>query len=878
MTETARNPEDMDVDEENAQAGTHVACQQRILLSLSWHEVVGCANLFLCMQVDESDGLEMETYMQEDMAEDAFFHDETKGSDKELGAHRAIAVAGSCEEGRAQLDNLDSMDALAGDMSEQEVGMEDDHGSMKEDSEDSSDEEAAMAAIPVRRRLRGKQEAPEYGPPPAVQVEGQTEQAAAMPQPGLPVIKRPSMLKRPAGRTPKPHELCKGFEETACRFCPVEPGKPARVQPARGVRHFVFCHKDRMEAAHGVVRRNVLTAAVKKFLAVDKGIFQVALERIQLFLGEQAAKQYEKKAGGTPRPEQGWEEALTQRKAVSRPLTRKQKEEFDAAVRRDQRVARRKLFFPEKLMARASKEVENQEKTTMEELCGPIGSVAPNDTNLPRPSTAQGRMLEDYCKFGSRGMCEKCSSLCPRPLCPMDLRRINKPKVPANQCTACKHGEYVPQPEDVPEPLRNLKPKVLEALRPSEMDLGTFEQVPNGYRVHTAMISFAWKEVNVTTAVEALPKHKDRNAGREALVFLLESADSLYKDIVDKHMAFLAKHGASADLKLRKRPLRFIETEGLECSLWPHLYWHRNLCETVARASHESRCKPVVSKRRVAESSEEEEDAEQRSDLEAEKQDVPNIVAAEHGRIKRGFLRKVLSPVVGYGSEYPLLHFVYDLSLWTTIGTKKNLASQTKVALRHLLKGAPWTPEYWRVRHQAVIDMQRQCGHASLFRTRAPYERTFPYHVWVMEEQAALGRPRQHLARTETLHMAHILLQLDKGFICGDKAWTSRADRTWKEHLLGPRDPRDATKTVLAHVTRLEFQDGKRKAATQRYHGRGTVHSHSLDFLQCVDRVGLEDKVAATIPDKDRQPLLHGIVLDSQQDYKDSKVPIRNEP
>lgn len=179
------------------------------------------------------------------------------------------------------------MDALAGDMSEQEVGMEDDHGSMKEDSEDSSDEEAAMAAIPVRRRLRGKQEAPEYGPPPAVQVEGQTEQAAAMPQPGLPVIKRPSMLKRPAGRTPKPHELRKGFEETACRFCPVEPGKPARVQPARGVRHCVFCHKDRMEAAHGVVRRNVLTAAVKKFLAVDKGIFQVALERIQLFLGEQ---------------------------------------------------------------------------------------------------------------------------------------------------------------------------------------------------------------------------------------------------------------------------------------------------------------------------------------------------------------------------------------------------------------------------------------------------------------------------------------------------------------------------------------------------------------------------------------------------------------
>ena len=153
----------------------------------------------------------------------------------------------------------------------------------------------------------------------------------------------------------------------------------------------------------------------------------------------------------------------------------------------------------------------------MEELCGPARSVAPNDCNVPRPSKSQARMLEDYCKFGSWGMCQKCSSLCPRPLCPIDLRRINKATVPGNQCTACRHGEYVPQPEDVPAPLRTLKPKVLEALRPLEMDLGNFERVPNGYRVHTAMIAFAWKEQDVATAVEALPKHKDRKAGRAAL-------------------------------------------------------------------------------------------------------------------------------------------------------------------------------------------------------------------------------------------------------------------------------------------------------------------------------------------------------------------------
>ena len=827
-------------------------------------------------------GSDTEGEVPEDMEDGLSAADETDASDAELGAHVELAVAGSALQGLAELDVLDSCGPADGEASDAEGVLAEERMDTTEDNDrpvESSEEELDAEPAQTRRRLRGKQAAPQYGPPPAMPAgsRDEPEPPAARPRQSSPVLKRPGMLKKPAGRAPFLNECCQGYEEAACRFCPAEPGKPARVHPERGGRNCVFCQKERMEEAHSVVRRNVLTAAVKKFLAVDKGVFQAALQRIQLVLGEGAAKDYEKRAGGAPQPERGWEEALQQRKLVGRPLTRKQKEEYDAAVRRDRRVARRKLFFPEKLMARASADVEDQEEAMMEHLCGPAGSVAANDTDLPRPTTAQGRMLEDYCKFGSWGVCEKCFSMCPRPLCPMDLRRVNKPKVPANQCTACKHGEYVPQPEDVPLPLRNLKPKVLEALRPLEMDFGNFERVPNGYRVHTAMIAFAWKEQDVATAVEALPKHKDRKAGREALDFLLESQDSMYKDIVDKHVAFLEKHGPGADVKLRRRPLRFIETEGTECSLWPQLYWHRNLCETVGRASHEARRKPVVSKRRVGDSSDDEEDAEENDQNELDQQ-KPEILVAEHGRIKRGFLRKVLPPVVGYGAEYSLLHFVYDLSLWTTIGTKKNLAARTNVALRHLLKGSPWTPEYWRVRHQAVLDMQRQCGHAGLFRTRAPFERTFPYHVWVMDEQTALGRPRQHLAGAETLHMAHILLQLDKGFMCGDMASTGRSDRSWTGHLLGPTDVTDTTQAVLAHVTRLEFQDGKRKPASQRYHGRGTVHSHSLDFLQHVERIGLEHKLAATIPDKEREPLLHAIVLDSQQDYKDSKLPIRNAP
>ena len=98
-----------------------------------------------------------------------------------------------------------------------------------------------------------------------------------------------------------------------------------------------------------------------------------------------------------------------------------------------------------------------------------------------------------------------------------------------------------------------------------------------------------------------------------------------------------------------------------------------------------------------------------------------------------------------------------------------------------------------------------------------------------------------------------------------------------KSTAIGPLSA-DRGNTVVAHATRLEFQDGKRKRGTQKYHGRGTTHCHSLDFLENMESIGLESKVQATIPPKNTEPLLHGLVTDSQCDYKDSGLPVREEP
>ena len=93
------------------------------------------------------------------------------------------------------------------------------------------------------------------------------------------------------------------------------------------------------------------------------------------------------------------------------------------------------------------------------------------------------------------------------------------------------------------------------------------------------------------------------------------------------------------------------------------------------------------------------------------------------------------------------------------------LTRQLGLPLRLMLKNEPFSPSFWRSKHGAVVDMQRQCGHPQFFRTRAPYERTFPYHVFIMDSMMKTGRPRLHSAVLETFHMAWVLKELDRGVL-----------------------------------------------------------------------------------------------------------------
>ena len=196
------------------------------------------------MDADES---EAEGHLPEDMEDELSADNESDGSDAELGAHVNLPVASAALQRCAELDILDSSGQKHGEASGVEGMLEEMDIELAADTVrpvESSDEEPGME--PVRRRLRSKQAAPEFGPPKAMQAgrREEREQGAR-----LPVMKRPGMLKRPAaGRAPKTSKCCRGYEGLACIFSPVRPGQPAEVHPQRGQPtplHFL------QEGAHG---------------------------------------------------------------------------------------------------------------------------------------------------------------------------------------------------------------------------------------------------------------------------------------------------------------------------------------------------------------------------------------------------------------------------------------------------------------------------------------------------------------------------------------------------------------------------------------------------------------------------------------------------
>lgn len=132
----------------------------------------------------------------------------------------------------------------------------------------------------------------------------------------------------------------------------------------------------------------------------------------------------------------------------------------------------------------------------------------------------------------------------------------------------------------------------------------------------------------------------------------------------------------------------------------------------------------------------------------------------------------------------------------------------------------------------------------------------------------------------EALHQAHVLMQVGRNFVAGHNQEKERARHGFKHQLLKRQKP-DETLVPISTFLRLEFQDGKRRAVSQSYHGSGRTHSHQLTFVGREDRAAdlealqLDRCVSATL--QQSTETLRAYVVASQTDQK-AQTPFAVEP
>ena len=497
--------------------------------------------------------------------------------------------------------------------------------------------------------------------------------------------------------------------------------------------------------------------------------------------------------------------------------------------------------------------------------------------------------FRQWCLFRSWRMCSQCGRMVKQKLRGKSLRLRDRTPNEMTACDYCRSGGKVgyraPLPDEQPPPLRKLPPPVLKALRPFEVHTGWHYRAPHGYRMHTDMFRVSLKTQPVAEALRKLPK-KQRRKGEKALAYLLQAKESSYCDFALLHSKFLEKRERAiergdtwAGAPVKRMPAGFLETVGLECALWPHLYWRTDMCESYIRSQDSRRKKKVCRRRwdrqwRMRGEDQDGQDEhyggeEQGGILE----EAGESAQAERQRqsLKASFLAKAHSSLVGYGADPELLHYVWDLWLWSAVGGAKNGSG---VRIREALAHKPFSPELWRTYHMGLVDLQKQLGWPSLFLTIAPFEWSFPYHAWLQDELQKNLAQKLHAPVAETLHLAHVLTQAVTGLLTGSNdGFKARGDHVFS----GPQSGGQ----VKHWVARLEFQDGKRKRGAGKdplfYHGSGRPHVHILLWLDDLLAVDIGETVKAVVPGEDEAEL-RDLVLGSQLDWHDSGWPCREGP
>ena len=277
--------------------------------------------------------------------------------------------------------------------------------------------------------------------------------------------------------------FCKGFDGVLCRFNTKKVGRPS--WGARGAQNCLLCSEALMKQGQTSPQGRGILARVLKALRArgsNSDIFEAACDRVASWLGLEAADALRAKAAAPKRskPRQNraaaQEERLTTARASFGHAMAKRKTIGPAPSHSAWKAYRAKAVAEQRLgKKKFYPKATRRQRLARAEI--DAGVEVDNSPDLPKASWSPDSIaLQKWCVRGAWGMCPDCNILQSRPLTSASFKvEEHAATIRPSDCKTCKRSlrkHYVPQPCDVPEPLQGLSASAVSALRLLDYDLG----------------------------------------------------------------------------------------------------------------------------------------------------------------------------------------------------------------------------------------------------------------------------------------------------------------------------------------------------------------------------------------------------------------------
>lgn len=396
------------------------------------------------------------------------------------------------------------------------------------------------------------------------------------------------------------------------------------------------------------------------------------------------------------------------------------------------------------------------------------------------------KCLVHWVKYLSWGFCNICGLLEKNTLTPKSFNSKGAKNV--GKCICKQHRYIVPTFTSIPLVLSSLTKDEESILRLFDIDIGPKKIAPAGHRIKNGAFELRYRTDTVEERVEAISNSESKLRVQAAFNYLSESNSSAY----NKYLAF--QKPPSPDIVKIKFWRVYKNMPAIECAIWPVLYPFTSWCESIMDGS-----------------------TNRESTL-------------------TSFRCKLLCNIIDYNNNFPLLQFQYDRWLFKTITGAVTVGHRMKTSPARALETKAFCSEYWRWQHRFLQDAVFQLGNPSLFLTISPYEWDFPKPRWVERAMTKHDFIPTACGAIETLHIAHTLEQICKGYIAGSNTadWESHTDH----HVF--HDTKMRPGNVSCVFFRFEYQK------------RRTIHLHMLVWLKSISNIKLS-LLSATIPEDDEE-------------------------